>query len=262
MRAMQSRPSVARTYNYVLDGRDNYGPDKELGDAFMSDLPGSEALAITNRSAMIRAAKALADAGVHQVIDMGCGLPAEPNVHQVIRERDPQARIVYVDNDPFVVAHGRALLAIDDSIVVIEADVREPEKIFENPAVQRLINFDEPVGILFSVVLSFVADEEGPAGIVRFWTEKIPPRSVVYISHFRPGVSREAAATERKIQEAFGGRFRDDKGILDCFGDLKLLDDGLTPCRQWHPEPGSPSVEEKPLTSWEELVVAAIAEKG
>ncbi|UFS98080.1 SAM-dependent methyltransferase [Nocardia huaxiensis] len=262
MRARQSRPSVARTYSYILGGRDNYGADKDLGDSFKEDLPGSEQLAITNRAAVIRAVRTVAKAGVRQVIDMGCGLPAEPNVHEVLRQYHPDATIVYLDNDPFVAPHGRALLAVDNNIAMLEADAREPQKIFDEPEVQRLIDFDQPVALLFSAVLSFVEDDEDPAGVVRFWTDRVAPGSYVYISHFRPGETREAAATERKILEAFGGRFRSSADILAFFDGLELLDEGLLPCRQWQPEAGMPTTEEKELTSWEELIVAAIARKA
>lgn len=264
MRARQSRPSVARVYSYVLGGRDNYGVDKDLGDYFMGDLPGSELLAITNRQAILRAARILAAGGVRQVIDMGCGLPADVNVHEVVRREQPDARVVYVDNDPFVVAHGRALLAIDEGITVLEADVRDPSKIAEHPDVQRLINFDEPVGIIFGVVLSFVSDEEDPAAVVKYWTEQLAPESLVYISHFRPGKSREAAATERKILEAFGGHFRNDKQILACFEGLELLDEGLSPCAHWRPDPETEQAEtpEAELSAWAELIVAGLARKA
>lgn len=261
MRARQSRPSVARTYSYILGGRDNYGADKDLGDSFKQDLPGSEQLAITNRAAVLRAARIMAEHGVEQLIDMGCGLPAEPNVHDIVRQKQPGARIVYLDNDPFVAPHGRALLAIDDRIAMLEADVRRPEEIHGNPDVQRLINFDQPVGLLFSAVLSFLEDSDDPAGVVRFWADRLAPGSFVYISHFRPGQTREAAATEGKIREAFGGRFRSDAEILAFFGGLEVVDSGLLPCRQWHPDADMPTLAEKELTSWEELIVAAMARK-
>ncbi|WP_369639287.1 SAM-dependent methyltransferase, partial [Nocardia sp. JMUB6875] len=235
MRARQSRPSVARVYSYVLGGRDNYGVDKDLGDYFIEDLPGSELLAITNRHAILRAAKVMAAAGIRQFIDMGCGLPAAINVHEIVRQVQPDAHVVYIDDDPFVVAHGRALLAVDEGIAVVEADIRDPGGIEKHADIQRLINFDEPVALLFGVTLSFVNDEEDPAGIVQYWTDRIASGSRIYISQFRSGTTREAIATANKILEAFGrGRFRTDQEILSCFGTLTLDEDGLRPCAQWH----------------------------
>ncbi|BEK88273.1 SAM-dependent methyltransferase [Nocardia seriolae] len=260
MRARQSRPSVARVYSYVLGGRDNYGVDKDLGDYFIEDLPGSEQLAITNRQAILRAVRVMADVGIHQIIDMGCGLPATENVHQVVRRVHPDARVVYVDDDPFVVAHGRALLAVDESIAVVAADIRDPGSVEKHADVQRLIDFDQPVGLLFGITLSFVNDEENPAGVVQYWADRIASGSRAYISHFHAGATREAIATANKILEAFGrGRFRTDPEIRSCFGSLTLDQDGVRPCVQWRPEPGT--AEAPALTIWEQLVVGGMAGK-
>ncbi|MFE3187545.1 SAM-dependent methyltransferase [Nocardia sp. NPDC059240] len=262
MRQRQSRPSVARVYSYVLGGRDNYGVDKDLGDYFIEDLPGSEMLAITNRDAVLRATRLMAESGIRQVIDMGCGLPASVNVHQVLRQTHPDGRVIYVDDDPFVVAHGRALLAVDESIAVVEADIRDPGSIEKHADVQRLINFDEPVGILFGITLSFVNDEEDPASVVQHWTDRMADASQVYLSHFRTGTTRQAVATANKILEAFGrGRFRTDAEIVSCFGTLTLDPEGLRPCAQWHVDPTDADPDKPDLTIWEELVVGGLARK-
>ncbi|MEC3917628.1 SAM-dependent methyltransferase [Nocardia sp. CDC160] len=262
MRARQSRPSVARVYSYVLGGRDNYGVDKDVGDYFIEDLPGSELLAITNRQAVLRAAKVMAQAGIRQFIDMGCGLPASVNVHQVVREIQPEARLVYIDDDPFVVAHGRALLAVDEGIAVVEADIRDPGGIEKHADVQRLITFDEPVGLLFGITLSFVNDEEDPAGVVQYWTDRMPSGSQVFLTHFQSGTTRQAIATANKILEAFGrGRFRTDDEIRACFGTLALDEDGLRPCARWRPDPTEAESIQPELTVWEELVVGGLARK-
>ncbi|WP_245663255.1 SAM-dependent methyltransferase [Nocardia inohanensis] len=259
MRARQSRPSVARVYSYVLGGRDNYGVDKEVGDFFMGDLPGSELLAITNRQAVLRATRSMAGDGIKQIIDMGCGLPTDVNVHDELRKIHPDGRVVYIDNDPFVVAHGRALLAVDDNILVLEAEVGEPESIAGNPDVQRLIDFDEPVGIIFGAVLSFLEDKEDPAGVVRYWAERIASDSRIYISHFRTGHNREAAATERKIVEAFGrGKWRTDAEIRALFGDLEVLEPEVQPCAEWRPDP---SAVKHDLSDYELLIVCGISRK-
>lgn len=262
MRLRQSRPSVARVYSYVLGGRDHYGVDKDVGDFFKGDLPGSDQLAITNRHAVRRAVHHMAEDGIRQFIDIGCGLPDpdNENVHEIARAKHPDAHIVYVDNDPFVGGHGRALLAIDDGIAFIEADAAEPASIREHEDVKRLINFDEPVGILFAVVLSFLEDEEDPVGVVRYWTDQVPAESRIYISHFRSGETREAIATEQKIRDAFGrGKWRTEKEIKSFFGDLELLDPGqLCACAEWRPEPAAAEHE---LSEWEEMIVSGLARK-
>ncbi|AYF79608.1 SAM-dependent methyltransferase [Nocardia yunnanensis] len=258
MRKRQARPSVARVYSYVLGGRDNYGVDKALGDYFIDDLPGSVGVAIANRESVLRATRVMAAAGIRQVIDMGCGLPAAENVHEALRRIQPGARVVYVDDDPFVVAHGRALLAVDDAIAVVEADIRDPASIEKHAEVARLIDFDQPLGILFGITLSFVNDDEDPAGVVRYWADRIAAGSQVYLTQFRSGTSREAIATERKILEAFGrGRFRTDAEISACFGSLSLDPDGLTACTRWHIDPAD--TPEPSL--WDELIIGGLARK-
>lgn len=262
MRQRQSRPSVARVYSYVLGGRDHYGVDKDVGDYFKGDLPGSDQLAITNRHAVRRAVSTMAKQGIRQFIDIGCGLPDPDNsdVHQVARAQHTDAHIVYVDNDPFVAGHGRALLAVDSGIAFVEADASKPEAIREHPDVKRLINFDEPVGILFAAVLSFLEDEENPSAVVRYWAEQVPTDSLIYISHFRSGETREAVATERKIFDAFGrGKCRPLKEIEALFGDLEPLDDpAMRPCADWRPDE---TMTPHALNEFETMVVAGIARK-
>ncbi|GAB2713614.1 hypothetical protein GCM10010442_37780 [Kitasatospora kifunensis] len=135
----QSKPSIARVYDYLLGGKDNYAVDREIGDIFIKELPGSPAIALANRQALIRAVGAMARDGISQFIDMGSGLPTADNVHQVARRHNAEARVAYVDHDPAVVARSRTLLAADDRTTVVQADLREPEEIHDNPDVQ---NFD------------------------------------------------------------------------------------------------------------------------
>ncbi|MBO0854523.1 MAG: SAM-dependent methyltransferase [Nocardia sp.] len=263
MRARQSRPSVARVYDYILGGRDNYGVDKSLADYFIEFLPGSEQVAITARAATLRAVRSMCAKGIRQFIDLGCGLPTSENVHEVVRREYPEAPVVYVDNDPFVLAHGRALLSIDDRVAVIGGDVRDVGEVANHEDVRRLINFDEPVGLLFGIVLALFEDEEEPGAVVRGWADRVPAGSQIYISHFRSGHNRETTSTERKMLDAFGrGRWRDDAEIQALFGDLELLEPGLLPCAQWWPQSGSEAGSQgRDLSNWEELVVAGLGRK-
>ncbi|WP_217999932.1 SAM-dependent methyltransferase [Nocardia veterana] len=263
MRARQARPSVARVYDYILGGRDNYGVDQNLADYFIDFLPGSEQVAITARAATLRAVRSMCANGIRQYIDLGCGLPTTENVHEVVRRQHADAPIVYVDNDPFVVAHGRALMSIDDRIAVLDGDVRDAGAIADHPDVQRLINFDEPVGLLFGVVLAFVEDNEDPAGVVRSWVDRVSPGSQVYISHFRSGHNRETSTTERKVLDAFGrGRWRNDDEVQALFGELELIEPGLLPCAQWWPQSAADDAGNgRELSVWEQLIVAGLARK-
>lgn len=264
----QSKPSIARVYDYLLGGRDNYAVDRKVGDYFINDLPGSVAIAYANRQAMIRAVADIADSGVRQFIDMGSGLPTVDNVHQVAQRHLDTPRVVYVDNDPIVLAHGRALLSSDDNTTVIHADLRDPEAIFSHPDLRRLIDFDEPVAVIFSAILHHLNDDENPAELVKWWTDRIAVGSQIYISHFRSGFNEETQAAEGKLQATFGrGRWRSDEEILGLFGDLEVLDPGLEICARWRPAEADASVSrigpaEREPTLWEHLIACALARKA
>ncbi|MBD0692769.1 SAM-dependent methyltransferase [Streptomyces sp. CBMA123] len=260
----ESKPSIARVYDYLLGGTDNFPVDREIGDYFLRDLPGSVAMAYANRQALVRAVGAMADDGVRQFIDMGSGLPTADNVHQVAQRHHPAARVAYVDDDPTVLDHGRALLAADDRTILVQADLREPESVRDHPDVQRLIDFDQPVGVVFSAVLHHLNDSERPADLVRWWAAEVPSGSLVYVSHFRSGANEETRLVEQKLQDSFGrGRWRTDEEILALFGDLDLLPPGLVPCRLWRPDPTAAEVptDEGDLTVWERLISCGLAGK-
>ncbi|WP_067821455.1 SAM-dependent methyltransferase [Nocardia inohanensis] len=263
-----SKPSIARVYDYLLGGHDNYEADRKVGDFFINDLPGSVAIAHANRQALVRAVAAIAEDGVDQFIDIGSGLPTVDNVHQVAQRYHPEARVVYVDNDPIVLAHGRALLQTDDHTTVIQADLREPEAISQHPDVARLIDFTKPVGVIFSAILHHLNDSEDPRALVRWWVERVPSGSEFYISHFRTGNNEETSAAEEKLQETFGrGRWRSDTEIVQLFGDgLEILEPGLAYCSQWRPAATAAGIEtigvaERELTVWEQLIACVLARK-
>ncbi|WP_316528826.1 SAM-dependent methyltransferase [Kitasatospora brasiliensis] len=254
-----TKPSIARVYDYLLGGTDNFPVDREVGDFFLRELPGSVAIAFAARRALVRAVGAMAGDGIRQFLDLGSGLPTAENVHQVAHRHRADARVVYVDNDPTVLAHGRALLAADPRTALVEADLLEPERLLDDPDVRRLIDFGRPVGLVLSAVLHHFEDSERPAGLVRWWAERLPPGSLVYISHFRSGGNEETGLLERKLQESFGrGRWRTDEEILGLFGDLELLEPGLVPCPLWRPEPAA---GEGDLSVWERLISCALARK-
>ncbi len=264
----QAQPSIARVYDYLIGGKDNYAADRELGDFFINELPGSQAIAFANRQALIRAVRAMAREGTHQFVDMGSGLPTADNVHQVAQRHHAAARVAYVDNDPIVLAHGRALLATDDRTTVIQADLRKPDDIYGNSDVTRLIDFKEPVGVIFSAILHHLNDNERPAELVRWWVDRIPSGSQVYISHFRCGETEKTQLAEQKLQASFGrGRWRTDEEIISLFGDLELLEPGLVNCPLWRAEraPAGDAVTaeagQHELTVWEQMISCALARK-
>ncbi|MGC0387422.1 SAM-dependent methyltransferase [Streptomyces sp. SAI-129] len=261
-----TRPSIARVYDYLLGGKDNYAVDREIGDVFKRDLPGSVAIAFANRAALTRAVREIVTTTeVRQFIDLGSGLPTADNVHQVAQRTAPETRVVYVDTDPQVLVHGRALLEENDRTRVVPVDVRDPEGIRGHPDTRELIDFDRPVAVMFSAILHHVNDEEDPAGIVRHWRERVPSGSYFFVSHFRSGNNPETAEAEKVLQGTFGrGRWRTDAEIEALLDGLEILEPGIVPAPRWRPESvGDPHLrgDERELTVWERLIAAGMARK-
>lgn len=261
-----TKPSIARVYDYLLGGKDNYAVDREIGDVFKRDLPGSVAIAFANRSALTRAVREIAKTtGIRQFIDMGSGLPTADNVHQVAQRHAPESRVVYVDNDVQVLVHGRALLENNDRTRVVAVDVRNPEDIRSHPITLELIDFSRPVAVILSAILHHVNDDEDPAGIVRYWREQVPSGSYFFVSHFRSGNNPETMEAEKVLQQTFGrGRWRTDAEIAALLDGLEILDPGIVPAPLWRPDESDSSFGSggrRELTVWEHLIVTGLARK-
>lgn len=261
-----NKPSIARVYDYLLGGKDNYAVDREIGDVFKRDLPGSVAIAFANRAALTRAVREIAKStGVRQFIDLGSGLPTADNVHQVAQRHAPESRVVYVDIDPQVLVHGRALLENNEFTRVVAADVRDPEAVRNHPDTVEMIDFDRPVAVMFSAILHHVNDEEDPAGIVRFWRDQVPSGSYFFVSHFRSGNNPETEEAEKVLQQTFGrGRWRTDAEIASLLDGLEILEPGIVPASLWRPEKNDnpwSSDGDRELTVWERLIAAGLARK-
>jgi hypothetical protein len=229
-------PNVARMYDYALGGKDNFAVDRELINAVMRRDPGVRAGVRANRRFLGRAVEFLAGAGIRQFLDLGTGLPSQSNVHEVAQRMCPDARVVYVDNDPVVLNHAEALLAKDESTIVIQEDMREPERILTHPDVQRMIDFSQPVAILFVSVLHFVTDEQDPWGIVSAMTQPLVPGSYLALSHItldgRPA-DVVADVQERYKNASAPAVFRDRDAITRFFDGFELVDPGVAHLTDW-----------------------------
>ncbi|MYR41414.1 SAM-dependent methyltransferase [Streptomyces sp. SID5910] len=260
-----TEPSIARVYDYLLGGKDNYAVDRKIGDVFKRDLPGSVAIAFANRAALTRAVREIVTTtGIRQFIDLGSGLPTADNVHQVAQRHAPESRVVYVDTDPQVLVHGRALLEENDRTRVVPVDVRDPEGVRTHPDTRALIDFDRPVAVVFSAILHHVNDDEGPGDIVRHWRDHVPSGSHFFVSHFRSGNNPETAEAEKVLQGTFGrGRWRTDEEIESLLDGLEILDPGIVPASAWRPDAGDGQWGggERELTVWERLIAAGLARK-
>jgi S-adenosyl methyltransferase len=200
-------PSPARLYDYYLGGTINYPADQRAAERLRTDLPEISDMAWANRGFHQRAAKWLAeDRGISQFLDLGSGLPTQGNTHQVIREVAADARVVYVDNDPMVRAYAGELLTDSRLTTFVFADLRDPGRVLGNRQLRDLIDFTEPIGLLMTAVLHFVADSADPWGLVARYTEALPPGSYLALSHVtadnvpergvRTGLSVYEGATE------------------------------------------------------------------
>ncbi|MBO2465853.1 SAM-dependent methyltransferase [Actinomadura violacea] len=202
-------PSTARMYDYFLGGKDNYAADREMAEQALERAPVVARLAQVNRGFLEYAAALLAEAGLRQFVDVGCGLPAERNVGDVVRRVEPSCRIAYVDNDPLVLVHARALLATGRGTGAFGGDVRVPGALLGHPGLRRLIDFGRPVALLLLGVLDFVADADDPRGIVRTLLDGLPAGSHMVITHTARTPELESlAATARRAGLAFTPRDR------------------------------------------------------
>ena len=235
------RANIARVYDYLLGGSHNFLADQDLGRAMATVEPNVRAIAQANRAFLGRAVRFLAASGMEQFLDVGSGIPTQGNVHEVAQQANPAARVVYADIDPVAVAHSKAILAGNQNAAVIDADVRDPEKLLRRPAVQRLIDFGQPVALLLVALLHCLSDADGPWDLVAALRDRLPPGSYLVLSHAtnesKPGVVQ---ATEKIYQRSVAteGRTRSRAEILRFFDGFELADPGLVYVPLWRPDPG------------------------
>jgi hypothetical protein len=233
-------PNVARIYDVLLGGKDNFAADRAAAEELLKAVPGATAAARENRAFLGRAVRFLAgEAGIRQFLDIGAGLPAAGNVHEIAREADPLARVVYTDCDPVVVLHANVLLANTVTVAAVDADLRYPEDLLGSPGVRALIDFDQPVAVLLVAVLHFVEDGENPQRIVNYIKERLAPGSYLAVSHvtgddLAPEARQQAQAVYENASAPGVARARDD--IARFFDGLVMLAPGLVNVRDWRPD--------------------------
>ncbi|GLZ14578.1 hypothetical protein Acsp04_48130 [Actinomadura sp. NBRC 104425] len=240
-----SKPHPARMYDYFLDGKDNFEADRKAAEQVLRIAPEARLMALENRAFLGRAVRFLAAAGIRQFLDIGTGLPTQGSTSEVAHEVAPDARIVYVDNDPMVLVHARALLADRDakSTVVVEGDVRDPDAILGHPDVRAVIDFDQPVAVLLVAILHFIRESEDPVGIVERFKRVMAPGSYLVISHgthdFDPERSAEAVRPYANATAPAVGRSGAE--IKRFFDGLEMVDPGLVQLPLWRPDGEPPS---------------------
>lgn len=233
-------------YDYYLGGKDNYAVDREAAEKVIATTPAAPVHARANRAFLGRVVRMLAgEAGIDQFIDIGCGLPTQDNVHQVAQRVRADARVLYVDNDPLVISHGKALLATDPQTRIINADLRDPDSILRHPGLDGLIDLTLPVGVLFMSVLHCVPDDEQVRGLIWRFRDTISPGSHIAISHISlptsaPGHAegaRRGAQVYTDVSASTSMTFRDEKQLAELFDGLDVIEPGLVGLADWRPDP-------------------------
>lgn len=235
------RPSASRVYDYFLGGMHNFEIDRQLAQQIASLSPEVGETMRANRRMLRRCVRFLADAGIRQFLDIGSGIPTVGNVHEIAQERNPQARILYVDIDPVAVAHSRAILNDNPGAAIIQADIAEPDTILTDPQANRLLDFREPIAVLMLGVLHFVPDSADPAGCVRRLRDAVVPGSYLAIVHATqdgqpPDVLEAQKLSGRTSTEII---LRTGTQIAAYFDGVTLVDPGLVHLPLWRPD--SPS---------------------
>ncbi|HYY81385.1 MAG TPA: SAM-dependent methyltransferase [Actinomycetes bacterium] len=243
------RPHPARVYDYLLGGKDKFPADRAAAEQGMKANPNSLVPPRENRAFLRRAVRYLAgEAGIRQFLDIGTGIPTAPNVHQVAQAVAPEARIVYVDNDPIVLAHARALLTSspEGRTDYIDADLRDVDRILAAPGLRTTLDLSRPVGLLLIAILHFVPDDDDPYGVTSRLLEALPSGSYLALSHltgdFDPEAWEGVAAVYRKSGVIM--RVRSLQEIERFFGGLDLVEPGVVSVPRWRPDPPEPGAAE------------------
>ena len=255
-----TRPSIARVYDYLLGGKDNFAADRMVGDKIRTALPEVHRGVRAQRMVLRRAIRYLVgEAGIRQLVDVGSGLPTAGNVHEVARAIAPETRVVYVDNDPIVLAHARALLAGSVGVSVIDGDLLDPGRLLGDPVLRAQIDFDRPIGLLLCGIVHYISDEEDPAGLMSRLVAMLPSGSHVFLHHLVEAGTPGEKAAEAAMRQGMGrGFFRTPGQVGTFLAGLDLVEPGLVRVSDWRPDGSEDSAEEHPVLR---LAVAAVGRK-
>ncbi|WP_240437720.1 SAM-dependent methyltransferase [Sciscionella marina] len=231
------RPNAARVYDYYLGGAYNFAVDREFAQQAEQLLPDVKYVATLNRRFLRRVVRELSALGVHQYLDLGSGIPTVGNVHEIAQETDPEARVVYVDNEAVAVMHSKRILADNPNADIVAGDFRKPAAVLEDPVTTRLLNFDEPIALIMCTILHFISDEDDPRAILGRYRDALCPGSYMAISH--------GTTDNRPDLQAFGDSYRKtanpvtlrSKTAIEPFFDgFELIEPGLVFTPQWRPD--------------------------
>jgi SAM-dependent methyltransferase len=242
-------PAIARVYDYWLGGKDNFAVDRELAEKFVQADPMARAGVRSNRAFLGRAVRFLAAAGIRQFLDVGTGIPTANNTHEVAQSVDPDCRVVYVDNDPMVLAHARALLtSVTAPTAYVDADARDTAKILAEA--EQTLDFDQPVAIMLIGLLHCIPDADDPHRLVAELMAGVRPGSYLAISHPASDIHASEMAKGAAMMNAalpVPITFRPYERVVPFFDGLDLVAPGVVATTQWRPDPGADTT---PLPGW------------
>ena len=234
--------SIARIYDYWLGGKDNFKADRDAAEQMIQQYPDIVTGVRKNRAFLGRAVHSLAaEAGIRQFLDIGTGLPSSNNTHEVAQRAAPDARIVYVDNDPIVLSHAQALLTStpEGACAYVDADIRDTGKILKDAA--NLLDFSRPVAVCLIMILQFIPDEDDPVSIVRALVDAIPSGSYLTVAHPASDVDQHVGPALRQLSTRMGGTRavpRSHQEVSRFFDGLEVVEPGLVQLHRWRPGTG------------------------
>ena len=260
-----TKPSIARGYDAVLGGKDNFEVDRAMVEQYLQILPEVRSLAVANRAWLTRVVQFLGEhAGIDQFLDVGAGLPTQDNTHQVAQRTNPEARVVYVDNDPACQAFGRALLEEDERTRFVDGDLAEPAELLRHPDVAGHLDWNRPVGLIQCATIHHVTDAQGPQRIMASYVDALPPGSYLALTHFYDpeddsGYFSGKARDLQQLGQDNGmnsGFWRTRAQIGSYFEGLDMVEPGLALLREWRPDSGVPARNDS-----DELVLGGVGRK-
>jgi S-adenosyl methyltransferase len=246
------RPSIARIYDFYLGGNHNLPVDREAARQVVEIMPELPDTLRINRAFMRRGVRYLVEAGIHNFLDLGSGIPTVGNVHEIAQAVDPTSRVVYVDNDPVAVSHSREILNGNDRALAIQADLREPAAVLDDPDVDQLLllGLGEPLAVLMNSVLHFVLEDEQAAALVAAYRDAMPSGSYLMLSHANRRVDSNqhvANAADQYSRTVAPMKLRSVAEVTRLLDGFEIIDPGVVYCAQWLPDPEDGPVPADPL---------------
>jgi SAM-dependent methyltransferase len=251
------KPSVSRVYDWYRGGAANFGPDRVFGRRVQAILPELRDIAMCNSRFLSRAVRFCATQGIRQFLDIGSGIPDVWSTHRAAHAVDPRCRVVYVDNEAVAVEVTRRMVADDDRLGVVRADLRDPHAVLHDPVTARLIDLSEPVGLVMGLVVHFIPDHDDPAGLLARYRESVAPGSYLVLSHDTADGREEDMAQVAKLYEETNRPLilRDHATLGALLDGFQLLDPGIVHMPLWRPESDEPVVDHPERT----CIYAAVA---